>query len=242
MKQNNSNDYVSIYDPTLDIFRVDESYDVRQVIVNKKEKYDVSSANPNDFLTFFFKIKKLSPLIFYDKVVVFWFGISILIGFVIILGCCAHPYQLYLESLALIWVFFALTVFFFVLYLVLYFLPFATFHSYNKKYLQSLKKLFKKMQDEGYIEKDLSKYPESLQMAFWEYHWYDWHRDLNHIICHWSWYDGFLALKYFFWVYDNLNFPIDENAKWICWFDHCVGCYYMADRTIHYTFHPDSLT
>ena len=39
-------------------------------------------------------------------------------------------------------------------------------HSYNKKYLPSLKALFQKMQTLGYIEKDITKYPDSLQMAF----------------------------------------------------------------------------
>lgn len=72
------------------------------------------------------------------------------------------------------------------------------FHYYNKKYLAPLKSLFSKMQTEGYIESDLVKYPESLQMAFWEHHWFDWHKDLNHCLHHWVWWYGFLALKHFF--------------------------------------------
>ena len=39
-------------------------------------------------------------------------------------------------------------------------------HSFNKKELATLKALFVKMQTEGYIEKDINKYPDSLQMAF----------------------------------------------------------------------------
>lgn len=231
-----------IYDPPLDIFRFDESYDIRQVITNKKDKFDVRSANASNFPTYFMKAKKLSPIMFYAKVMVAWVSIASWFSFFLILGICAQTYQQYLFSINVIWGIFSLPLIFTILWILMYFIPFATFHSWNKKYLQNLKNLFIEMQQKGYIEKDLSKYPESLQMAFWQYHWYDWHKDLNHYIRHWSWYDGFLALEYFFYAYSCQSFPLDENAKWISWFNQFASSYYMCDRIIYYTFHPDTLT
>ena len=231
---------VLIHDPELDIFRVDESYDIRQLITNKKDKFDVSSSNPNDFIQLFNKIRKLSPIIFYDQMLVFWFGIGSIFGFIVTLGCCAQTTQMYLSNLGLVWGIFMIPCsLLFIIFPILYIIPVSIFCSYNHKYLKQLRALFQTMQNEGYIEKDLSKYPESLQMAFWPYHWYDWHADLNHYIRHWSWFYGFLALKYFFWAYDNLQFPIDEKQEWSSWFNQFTGCYYMSEQVIYKTFHHD---
>lgn len=48
---------ISIRSPSLDIFRMDESIDIRKFIVNKKDKFDVSSANPSEFPTLFNKFR-----------------------------------------------------------------------------------------------------------------------------------------------------------------------------------------
>ncbi|MBQ3621743.1 hypothetical protein II941_03040 [bacterium] len=57
-------------------------------------------------------------------------------------------------------------------------------HYYNKKELPILKALFLEMQSHGYIEKNLNQYHDNLQMAFWQYHWYNWHQDLDHYLMH----------------------------------------------------------
>ena len=44
---------IPIYGADLDIFRIDESCDIHQVIVNKNTKYDVSATNPNNFVQIF---------------------------------------------------------------------------------------------------------------------------------------------------------------------------------------------
>lgn len=149
----------------------------------------------------FLSIKKISALAFYDWIFILWLGIASLIGFFFVLGLLSQTSQMYLLSIAVIWGYFTLPVFFICLYLIFYLIPFLTFRWYNKKYLNQLKSVFLKMQTKGYIEKDLAKYYESLQMAFWQYHWFDWHRDLNHYLRHWHSFYGFLALKYFFWAY-----------------------------------------
>lgn len=223
----------SIWSPQLDLFRVDESYDVRHVITNKKDKYNLEAITTNDFPTFFFKIKKLCGLQFFGKSVILGLGISFFIIFIVFISIFSNNYQSYLSVIGVIWSMFGLGIFFlFIAYPLFAFSPLIIFHSYNKKYLPILKSIFKRMQTQGYIEKDLAKYPESLQMAFWEYKWYDWHRNLNHYLHHWqSWY-GLVALKYFFWAYNNLKFPIDEASKWNSWFNQFVSRYYMTQRYI----------
>ena len=69
-KKYNQSLRIPIFNADLDIFRVDESYDVRQIIINKNVKYDVSRVIPNNFPNFFYKIKKISPLAFYDKILI----------------------------------------------------------------------------------------------------------------------------------------------------------------------------
>ena len=237
MDKNNLSLRIPIFNADLDIFRVDESYDVRQIIINKNVKYDVSSVIPNNFPDFFYKIKKISPLAFYDKILISWLAISSLIAFFFILGILSQTYEMYLLSINIIWGYFSLPVFFICLSLIFWLIPFINYHSFNKKYLSQLKNLFIKMQKGGYIDSDITKYPESLQMAFYEYHWFDWHRDLSHYLRHWVSYYGFLALKYFFWVYNNLEFPVDEGAKWVSWFSKFYGHYYMSEQIINRVFY-----
>ena len=50
---------IPIRSPDLDVFRIDESYDIRKFIVNKQEKYDVSSINPSDFPKLFKKFQSI---------------------------------------------------------------------------------------------------------------------------------------------------------------------------------------
>ena len=224
---------ISIWSPQLDIFRVDESYDIRQVIINKKDKYDLKELSANDFPAFFFKIKKLCGCQYFANSVISAFGITFLIVFIVFIGIFTDSYQCYLSVFAAIWTMFGLSIFFILAYPFFFFGPMIAFNSYNKKYLSKLKSIFVQMQNAGYIEKDITKYPESLQMAFWEYRGYDWHRDLNHYLHHWkSWY-GVASLKYFFWAYDNLQFPIDEKSKWNSWFNRFVSRGEMATRFIY---------
>ena len=200
-----------------EVFAVDKNYNILQLITNKQHKYDVNIASPSDFPVFCHKIKILSVINFYNKAIVLWFAVGFWISFLITIGLFANSYQAYLSALGIIWGLGAVTFFLtFIIIPVLFLIPFLSFHSFNKKYLSTLKSLFKKMQAEGYIEKDLNKYPESLQMAFWEYHWYDWHQDLSHYLHHWVWWYGFLALKYFFYEYDKLVFP-DWQIKIVKW-------------------------
>ena len=215
---------IAIRSPVLDVFQIDESIDIRPLIVNKKDKFDVSSANPNQFPDLFNKFRHLCACRFYSSIVL-GFAISFLIMFIVFASTFTHSYAMYLTQKGAIWTFLALAIFFSLLWPPLYFLPIIVGRSYNKKYLASLKSLFTTMQNQGYIEKDLTKYPDSLQMAFWQSSWFKWHQDLNHYLLHYrSWY-GFLALKYFLWAYNNLKFPIDEISKWDCWFNKFVGLY-----------------
>ena len=126
----------------------------------------------------------------------------------------ANDYQAYLLALETIWGIGGTWFFISFISAILFIISWFTYHSYNKKYLPALKSLFNKMQTEWYIEKDLTKYPESLQMAFWEYYWFDWSQDSNHYLHHWVCWYGFLALKYFFYEYDQLVFPINQSDKW----------------------------
>lgn len=227
----------SIWSPSLDIFRVDESYDLRKVIINKQTKFDVSMTSPQTFPNFFYQFKRNCETQYWANSIILGIGIALFTLFIISAGTLSNPYWIYLKFLGLIWGFFATGTFFlFLLYPCMIFVPYLIFRSYNKKYLPSLKKVFLTMQQEGYIEKDLSKYPESLQLAFWEHSLHAWNADFNHYLRHSkSWY-GLLALKYFFFAYDNLKFPIDDNTKWINWFNQFVGNEYMAERVIYNTF------
>ena len=226
---------IPIRSPVLDIFRIDESYDIRKVIVNKQKKYDVSFTNPNDFPKLFHKFQLICNCQTFANMLVLGVGITFLIMFIIFISEFID-YWLYPSQMQAIWWCLAVAVFCFIIYLVLVFLPLMVGHSFNKKELPTLKALFVKMQTEGYIEKDINKYPDSLQMAFWPYHWYQWHQNVDHYLVHWrNWY-GFLSLKYFFWAYDNLKFPIDETKPWNTWFNRFVQFYAPNDNYIKRVF------
>ena len=70
-----------------------------------------------------------------------WQGGGIFLALTIILGVIAFP-SLYLHS-------------------------FFKYRLYNKIYLKKFTTIFKQMQTDGYIEQDLSKYPDTVQMAFY---------------------------------------------------------------------------
>ena len=220
---------ISIRSPSLDIFRMDESIDIRKLIINKQEKFNVSSANPSEFPTLFNKFRHVCACQWWANTIVLAIGITFFVLFIAFISIFTGT--TYWTEIGAIWTFCALFIFFLVLlYPSLIFLADFVGHFYNKKYLASLKSLFLKMQHEGYLEKDIHKYPDSLQMAFWDGSWYTWHQDPDHYLLHWKLWYGFLALKYFFWAYDNLKFPIDETIKWNSWFNRFVGMYCAANN------------
>ena len=222
---------IPIRSPDLDVFRIGESYDIRKFIINKQKKYDVSSINPTDFPTLFKKFQSICNCKLFANTLVLSCVITFWVCFIAFI-CDSVDYWLYPSQMQLIWWFLALAIFSLVVYCILLFVPSIAGHYYNKKELPALKTLFLEMQTTGYIEKDLNQYPDSLQMAFWQYHWYNWHQDVDHYLEHWkSWY-GFLSLKYFFWAYDNLKFPIDETSTWNCWFNRFVQMYAPNDNYI----------
>lgn len=222
---------ISIRSPDLDVFRIDESYDIRKFIINKQKKFDVSNVNPSDFPKLFKKFQSICNCKIYANIVPLSLAITFWVCFIAFI-CDFVDYWLYPSLMQLIWWFLALAIFFTIVYCILLFIPWMAGHYYNKKELPILKALFLEMQSHGYIEKNLNQYPDSLQMAFWQYHWYNWHQDLDHYLMHWKSYYGFLSLKYFFWAYDNLKFPIDENLPWNCWFNRFVQMYAPNDNYI----------
>lgn len=50
---------ISIRSPDLDVFRIDESYDIRKFIINKQKKFDVKSANSIHFPKLFKKFQSI---------------------------------------------------------------------------------------------------------------------------------------------------------------------------------------
>ena len=60
---------IPIFSPSFDVFRIDESYDIRKVIVNKKEKFDVSSAHCSGFPKLFNKFRLISNCQYYASAV-----------------------------------------------------------------------------------------------------------------------------------------------------------------------------
>ena len=53
------------------------------------------------------------------------------------------------------------------MFVALYLHSYFRYQLYNKTYLKKYLTVFKQMQTAGYVEPDLSKYPETLQMAFY---------------------------------------------------------------------------
>ena len=71
---------------SFEIFGVDESYNIPNLITNKEKKYDVSSILPNDFPSFCHQIRIVSGFQFYNKAIILWLGIGLLLGFFITIG------------------------------------------------------------------------------------------------------------------------------------------------------------
>ena len=93
---------IPIRSPVLDIFRIDESYDIRKVIVNKQKKYDVSSTNPNDFPKLFHKFQLICNCQTFANVLVLGVGITFLIMFIIFISEFID-YWLYPSQMQAIW-------------------------------------------------------------------------------------------------------------------------------------------
>ena len=60
---------ISIRSPDLDVFRIDESYDIRKFIINKQKKFDVSNVNPSDFPKLFKKFQSICNCKIYANIV-----------------------------------------------------------------------------------------------------------------------------------------------------------------------------
>ena len=55
-----------------------------------------------------------------------------------------------------------------ILFPAFYLHSYFTYQKYNQTYLAKYIQVFKQMQQQGYIDKDLSKYPLTLRMAFYQ--------------------------------------------------------------------------
>ena len=92
---------IAIRSPILDVFRIDESIDIRPLIVNKKDKFVVSSANPDEFPDLFNKFRYLCACRFYSSIRL-GFAISFLILFIVFASTFTHSYAMYLTQIGTI--------------------------------------------------------------------------------------------------------------------------------------------
>ena len=200
-----------------------ETYDIRQYITNKQTKFDLSKTQATRFPSWFLNFKylrgeqmigwalfagSLVSLIFlffslgmsYDPLSslyhAFWNAGGIMLALTILLGVILFP-TLYLHS-------------------------YFTYQKYNQTYLAKYIQVFKQMQQQGYIDKDLSKYPLTLQMAFYQRNkWRKLKQKQLKYYCSWF---GLLSLEKFFYDYNKQQFPINMNLPFDDWFVYfCVN-------------------
>ena len=98
----------------------------------------------------------------------------------------------------------------------LYLSSFCKYRTYNKIYLKKYTLIFMQMQNEGYIEKDLSKYPDTLQMAFYSRR--QWEQNPNKKLKYYCSWFGLLSLYKFFYDYSKQQFPINMKLPFDDWF------------------------
>ena len=112
----------SIWSPSLDIFRVDESYDLRKVIINRQTKFDVSMTSSQTFPNFFYQFKRNCETQYWANSIILGIGIALFTLFIISAATLSDPYWIYLKFLGLIWGFLPLDFFSFSFFIRAWFL------------------------------------------------------------------------------------------------------------------------
>ena len=199
-----------------------ETYDIRQYITNKQVKFDLSKINPQHFPNWFMNFKYLRG---YQIMGWAFFGASLLflIYLFFCLGMSFNPHSCFYHSFWKSGGFFLglIIILGVIAFPSLYLHSFFQYRLFNKMYLKKFIAIFKQMQTEGYIEQDLSIYPDSLQMAF--YSKKEWKQKSNKKLKHYCSWFGILSLAKFFYDYDKQSFPININLPFDNWFaDFCI--------------------
>ena len=203
-----------------------ETYDIRQYITNKQTKFNLSSAQPQHFPSWFLNFKYLRGEQFIGWALFAGAIVGAIYFITLISLACTHltsQWHIYLWRSC--WFFFALVIVLLIMFVALYLHSYFRYQLYNKTYLKKYLTVFKQMQTAGYVEPDLSKYPETLQMAF--YSRSEWKQKKNQVLKHYCQWFGILSLEKFFYDYDKQQFPINMNLPFNNWFlDYCLNKQY----------------
>lgn len=200
-----------------------ETYDIRQYITNKEVKIKLNKIEPENFPNWFMNYKNLRGLQIMGWAF-FAGGMTSLIMFIVLIALAYSTQNSYfsIDLWKACWIFFAFFIFLaIILFPSLYLSSFLKYRSYNKMFLKKYTTIFKQMQQEGYIEKDLIKYPNTLQMAFFSRK--QWKEKQNKQLKYYCSWFGLLSLEKFFYDYNRQQFPINMNFP----FDNWFICYCM---------------
>ena len=192
-----------------------ETYDIRQYITNQNNKYELDEKQATSFPFYWNKTKKERGL----QIVGWGFILTGIIGMIFFIAGMVYSKTSPSHNdinVPVAWFGFAMmAISWLVLFPLFYFWQKHKYIETSKHLLSNLRKTFQNMQTKGYIKKELSSYPQTLQMAFSSR--IQWRKNQDHSIRYCCWY-GYLSLLKFFYDYNQQNFPINNQIPFKNWF------------------------